>query len=314
MPGHEPVTRNVPPPLQPVNAGGGAAAPYLEGNLRQVDIKTIMQAYNTSKSTGRFICDIGTVQSEVFFTNGEPVHAKSCHSIYNDRDTVGDTAVIDLLTWKEGSFKFQQGWPAASRTVTMSLQSLLSGETSPGTSASAPSPSSGNPDDFSNVDDLIGATFKLLLDDSGLIKYGMFLMLVRSEFVRFEQGRTPFCMAAIQIESPNGTLSNEILGKIGECFEPACQPLDTIAYAGQSRFYALFPQTSGAGAESAIKYFINNVSTTQFDSTLHGNALTFSVGVAEIPRDGTEFEQVIAHACKLRKQATAERKVVSSGV
>jgi hypothetical protein len=342
-----------------------SSPPVQEGSLRKTKIRALLESFNQNQTTGRLICDVGTVQSEVFFTNGEPVHAKSCHSISQGRDLVGDASLIDLLTWNDGTYKFQDGWPAASKTITSPLHMFLAGQvTVPDPASAAPAPAAapaapmrtvqktqqeipvtsenrdfdygqapppvgslvqptsfgsvnqltaGSPDDFSRVDDLIGATYSSLVESSGLLKYGMFLMLVRSEFVRYEKGKQPFCFASIELELPPGAhLSDGALGKIGERFEKLCQPLDTLAYAGQSRFYALFPQAESITASTAIKQFMNNIMAIPLDSNLHGSAVKVTAGISDVPRDGTDFQRIFQHANGLRSQATQAKKLVTS--
>jgi hypothetical protein len=327
-----------------------STAPFHEGNLRRVNVRTLMEAFNSHKTTGRLICDIGTVTAEVFFTDGEPVHAKSCHSIYGNRDTMGDVSIVDLLTWKEGDFKFQDGWPAASRTVTMPLSMFLSGEaaaalanaaaaiadaapvpaaTSPTAAAPAPAapgsplvagttPFAGTagsaepPDDFSNVDELIGETYAALIETSGLLKYGMFLMLVRCEFVRFESEQNPFCVASIGLRLTNGQLNDAVLRKVGECFESVCKPLDILAYAKGSCMYAMFPGSTHIAAGSALTEFISKLATTPLDTNIHGSSIQVSIGLAEIPSDGFDFLPIFEHASKLRRAATPARRLVIS--
>lgn len=333
-----------------------------EGSLRQMNIRKLLESYNEQKTTGRLIVDLGTLQAEVFLASGEPVHAKCINSLSQSRDTVGDAVLIDLLTWKDGTFKLQEGWPAASKSISSSLHMFLSGSVTvpdaaiataaaatPATtscaqsssqalgygSTLAPTPSQTSPapqpaqvpaqhyamppggsaaDDFGQVDDLIGSIYPALIETSGLLKYGMFLMLVRSEFVRQTNGRNnSFCFASVGIEPANGAqLTNAALGKIGERFEKVCRPLDTITYAGNSRFYILLPQHDNESAHVVLKNFINNILAIPLDTGLHGSSMAITVGLAEIPRDGTEFQQVFNKAGGLRTQATKEKKIVSS--
>lgn len=310
---------------------GGAELPE-SGSLRDTPIRSLIQRFVASKATGRLLVDQGTVTSEVFFTDGEATHAKSIHSIYKDRDMTGDSVVVDLLTWTQGDYKFQNGYPAATRTVHSSIEDLFAGKVSaapppsgefaaaapsappklPGTAA-PPIPLAAkikvDPDDFSNADDLIGETFSNLIEPSGMLKYGMFLMLTRTEFARHEMSHTPFCVAAIGLES-QGVLSTDSISKVQECFESAGQALDTISAATGVRFFALFPHCSGNTAAATLKQFLTNLQNTQLSNGVHGSALRMSVGLCEVPRDGGDFETVMNRACKLRLSATPERRIV----
>ncbi len=319
-----------------------AATPGLhDGYLRQTPIRKLLETFNQNKTTGRLIVDIGTVQSEVFLTAGEPVHAKSSHSISQGRDTIGDASLIDLLTWKDGTYKFQEGWPAASKSITSPLSMFLAGQVSmpdPAAAASTPPPGQqsggagqapasapaqsaaivnfqavpGSQDDFTLTDDHIGSMYASLIDGYGLIRYGMLLMLARSEFLRFEKAQIPFCFACIELQLPAGVqITGPALTKIGERFEKVCQPLDTLSFAGGQRFFALFPQTSAAAAAQNIKQFVNNIVAIPLDTNLHGSVVKLTAGVSEMPRDGVEFQQIFETACGLRQQATPEKKIVA---
>jgi hypothetical protein len=325
------------------SAKPASTLPYLDGNLRSTNVRTLVESFHSHSATGRLIVDIGTIQAEVFFTNGEPVHAKSCHSIYQDRDTIGDAVLVDLLTWREGDFKFNQDWPAASKSITSSLQAFLDGlvviappappaEAAPPTppapspmgtsnapmapsapSAPAPAaqfsaPSSGipltriaDPDDFATVDQLVAETYSRVLDTTGTINYGLFLMLTRSEFVRFEHTRIPFCFATISLGLTESQATDEVLRKIVECFEVGCQPLDIAAYATHNRMFALFPLCTSDYAGRTLKYFFNSLGATQLAENLHGSNIKITLGLSEVPRDGVEFQQIFEHACKLRR-------------
>jgi hypothetical protein len=321
--------RAIPPPVP-------GTAPVQEGNLRQTDVRSLIESYCRGQITGRLICDSGNVQAEVFFSQGEPVHAKSCHTIYQDKDCIGDSVIVELLTWRDGNYKFQEGWPAASKTVTRPMQDFLDGRVTAtpqpssssqpapppqtaGTSrgaAPAPAPVATGlefAEDFSNVDDVVASMYELLVEpDVNIVKYGMFLMLAQSEFVRFTTSNIPFCIASIGLGLLEGRITIDDLRQIGECFHPVCQPLDLLAYASQTRLFALFPQCPGPAAASTMKHFINNVLSTQFESGLDGSKLKIAVGLCEIPKDGTEFEHVIAHTVKLRREASDSRKVVTT--
>jgi hypothetical protein len=352
---------------RPSYGGAATKAPaqssLQEGSLRQLNIRKLLESYNEQKMTGRLIVDLGNLQAEVFLSSGEPVHAKCINSLSQSRDTVGDAVLIELLTWKDGTFKLQEGWPAASKSISSPLHMFLSGSVTvpdpavaaaataaatPATASSAPSqhpqgygstaapmppqqssapepmqappqnhaitPGSSASDDFGQVDELIGSIYPGLVEPSGLLKYGMFLMLVRSEFIRQTNARNnSFCFASVGIEPANGAqLTNAALSKIGERFEKVCRLLDTITYAGNSRFYILLPQHENESAHVVLKNFINNVMAIPLDAGLHGSSMAITVGLAEVPRDGTDFQQVFNKAGGLRTQATKEKKIVSS--
>lgn len=396
-------------------ASAGSGIEEQRGNLRSTPMRSLMENFITNRSTGHLICDTGTVTSEVFFTDGEPVHAKSIHSIYKDKDMTGDDVVLDLFTWPESDYKFRPGITSPTRTVRTSARDLLAGKVAPAGSDShaaqqqptrsdfASSGSSGSqdfnsgyatgpatsaydsvygsgadnsssssyggagnaessfnsgyatgpgggessfnsgyatgpgaqaaakpqlpgsaaapiplaarikvdPDDFSNADDLIGETFSSLIEASGMLKYGMFLMLARTEFARHELSKAPFCIAAIGIETATGGgLSTEGIAKVQECFESAGQPLDTITAATNSRFFALFPHSSSAAAATSCKHFLNNIQTCNLENGIHGGSVKLTIGLCDIPRDGHDFETVMNHACKLRRAATNDRRIV----
>jgi hypothetical protein len=367
--------QQAPPPPAISNSGvmSGAKPKTIppEGTLRRLPILQIAEIVAVGNVTGRLLVEAGNLQVEVFFMNGEPVHGKSCHAFYDDKDKTGDAVLVDLLTWKDGNFKFQDGWPAASKSIDKPLVQFLAGEVviaeeasapmaqsaSAATSASSfafapaepaapppPAPVMQNPyanptappvianalsnpayagvvaqagtpaklsevkDDFSELDTLIAETYAGLVEPSGILKFGMFLMLARGEFVR----QTQFCIASIELSINGSQLRSEFMPAIGEAFETCCQPLDILAHAGPSRLLVLFPHSNAGSAINTLKQFISNVQTTPLDSANHGSSVRVSAGLAEIPRDGTDLKDVLDFACKLRRAATPDRKIVST--
>jgi hypothetical protein len=118
------------PQQSPKNQGGDraqemAAALLLSGNLKEVDLPSIMQSINLCKMTGKLNLSQSATQVEVYFNNGDLIHAEACHTIMEGGTDKGDGVILDLFTWDEGTFQFQQGWKTSERSIKRKLHSLL---------------------------------------------------------------------------------------------------------------------------------------------------------------------------------------------
>ncbi|MGQ9845333.1 MAG: DUF4388 domain-containing protein [Caldisericia bacterium] len=71
-----------------------------KGDLGVIGINDIIQALSSMGKTGKLEIVISKKgKGELFFKNGKLIHA---HSI----DNVGKEALIEIISWKEGSFRF----------------------------------------------------------------------------------------------------------------------------------------------------------------------------------------------------------------
>ncbi len=73
----------------------------LEGDLKNLATPKLMQKINLSKLTGRLDVKTRLDTAQVYFEDGIPVHSVM-------KDTPGDSALIELVTWVSGEFRF---WP-----------------------------------------------------------------------------------------------------------------------------------------------------------------------------------------------------------
>lgn len=104
--------------------GGGdlaivRASSALTGDLAHVQTPTLLQSILMAKMTGRLVVDSTKGEAEVYFLDGVPIHALTTDN------TIGEESIFELLTWKEGNFRFEPKVQADARTVHTNLDSLL---------------------------------------------------------------------------------------------------------------------------------------------------------------------------------------------
>lgn len=87
------------------------------GDLSKTPIAEILQLIVNNKATGRVDLAKDKLSAEVFFESGVPVDA-------NASDAVGDDAIIEILTWKHGHYRFEQQEFKSSQTVQQSIEKL----------------------------------------------------------------------------------------------------------------------------------------------------------------------------------------------
>jgi GGDEF domain-containing protein len=90
----------------------------LQGDLVLVQLPTLLQSIQMSKMTGRLELRNHDGKSDTYFDEGKPVHAEYCGS-------TGDLAVIELLSWQDGQFRFFPGERTVERTIRNRLDALL---------------------------------------------------------------------------------------------------------------------------------------------------------------------------------------------
>jgi len=110
---------------QSLQTDRGSAGVNLSGELKEVDVASILQSISLCKMTGRLNVYDATQQVEIFFTQGELVHASSSHLMDISKGVRGEKVLLEVFTWDEGAFQFQHGWQTAERSVEKRLQNLV---------------------------------------------------------------------------------------------------------------------------------------------------------------------------------------------
>jgi GGDEF domain-containing protein len=90
----------------------------LQGDLSIARLPSLLQSIRMSKMTGRLELRDKDGQSDVYFDGGNPVHAVQ-------GDSVGDLALIELLSWQTGQFRFHANERTSERSVKNRLDTLL---------------------------------------------------------------------------------------------------------------------------------------------------------------------------------------------
>jgi GGDEF domain-containing protein len=112
--------------LKAVTTGGSiqfepprpGARSTLEGDLKNLQVPNLLQSINLAKMTGKLDIRNKSESAELFFHDGLPMHAAV-------QGTTGDSAVIELITWQLGEFRFWPDEKTSERTVTKRLDSML---------------------------------------------------------------------------------------------------------------------------------------------------------------------------------------------
>ncbi len=88
------------------------------GDLSLVEISRLLQSILLAKMTGRLDVDQGSLHAKIFFVDGEPQHA-------DVGGILGDEGILDLLTWREGKYKFEPRVRVAQRNVAQPIENLV---------------------------------------------------------------------------------------------------------------------------------------------------------------------------------------------
>jgi hypothetical protein len=91
----------------------------LKGNLKLVHITNLLQSIGMGAMSGRLkIQRHANVYADIFFLNGQPVHAEGTKGI-------GDDCFLQVVCWAEGDFMFEPKLKTDEKTLSRSLESLI---------------------------------------------------------------------------------------------------------------------------------------------------------------------------------------------
>lgn len=105
-----------------IRPSASRSAPLLEGTLETISVSTLLQSLALERKSGRLQVMGPQGLYEVYFNDGEPVHAIS------ERSDPGEEAVFELLLESEGNFRFVTDDGRSSQvkpTIRVSLQKFL---------------------------------------------------------------------------------------------------------------------------------------------------------------------------------------------
>lgn len=88
------------------------------GDLSLVEISRLLQSVLLSRMTGRLDIDQGSLHAKIFFADGEPQFA-------DIGGIMGDEGILELLTWREGKYKFEPRVRVTERNVGQPIETLV---------------------------------------------------------------------------------------------------------------------------------------------------------------------------------------------
>lgn len=110
---------------QPVDGYNGSGEPKetpkkagLAGDLSLVQVTNLLPSMQMARMTGKLTFENAHCRTHVYFEDGAPVHAYS-------EEEEGQDALLEVLTWKEGHFKFHPKEAAPKKTVDQPLDTLM---------------------------------------------------------------------------------------------------------------------------------------------------------------------------------------------
>ncbi|MBX9570520.1 MAG: DUF4388 domain-containing protein [Candidatus Obscuribacterales bacterium] len=101
-----------------VSSLGDASKASLQGRLENMQIATLVQSIQMSKMNGRLqLHDKGEI-AQIFFNEGNPVHATT-------PEANGDSAVVEVMAWETGDFLFFPDEMTAEKSVRRRLDGMI---------------------------------------------------------------------------------------------------------------------------------------------------------------------------------------------
>jgi diguanylate cyclase (GGDEF)-like protein len=103
---------------QPLSGLKAVQRATLEGELQNLQVPNLLQSIALGKMTGRLEITTKQDTANVFFTDGVPVHCEI-------RGLEGDNALIEIVGWDDGAFRFYQEARSTQETIRKRLDWLL---------------------------------------------------------------------------------------------------------------------------------------------------------------------------------------------
>lgn len=92
--------------------------PTLEGDLENLELSNLLQTIAMGKKTGRLDIEGSQDPAVIYFAEGAPIHCSM-------RGAEGDAAMVELVGWSKGEFRFYQEPRIDQHTVKRRLDQLL---------------------------------------------------------------------------------------------------------------------------------------------------------------------------------------------
>ena len=89
-----------------------------EGNLKVTPVPVLLKTINHQRLTGKLALQDKKETGEVYFNEGAPVHCLL-------KEIGGDLALQELMTWREGDYRFYSGQKTLAQTITLPFDDLL---------------------------------------------------------------------------------------------------------------------------------------------------------------------------------------------
>lgn len=97
---------------------GKPQAAVLRGDIEVIDVSNLLNSMRMSKASGRLTIKTEGDEAELFFDDGNVVHAKC-------PEAIGDECLLVVSTWKKGTFRLDPGVKSDRKTVRDPLEKLL---------------------------------------------------------------------------------------------------------------------------------------------------------------------------------------------
>jgi GGDEF domain-containing protein len=369
----------------------------LAGNLKEMELTGVLQSISLCKMTGRLDVQDRLNSTEVYFDEGNVIHAIFRKALESENDTavIGDQAILNLLTWDTGTFFFYPARKTSSRSIKRKLEGLLlegatlrdynnylrqaeitdetclhqvnedltDAEVNEKLLAGVPidvkiqksfyneldgklsisavaerlglSRASWTPVVFnlitcelatsdSNVQPkkpagsssvlvdpkaVLQASLDIVRADTGFCAYPLFIHFLELELARYAHSKIPFSIAIFDVSNKTEPLSNLDLRKIAERFHALGEPFNMLGHYRALEFIMLLPLKEDHRCREFVEGFAKILSSTTFERVKNPEDLSLAFGIASVPSDGSDLEQILTSAEKAKKQAVDEKQL-----
>jgi tetratricopeptide (TPR) repeat protein len=119
----------------------------------------------------------------------------------------------------------------------------------------------------------------------------------------------PLAVAIFEITNKSGSVSNNALRKIAECFSSVAEPFDMLGHYRVFEFAMILPLREDHECRDFIEGFAKLLSRTALDGFKNTDDLHLTFGITSVPSDAEDLQDLLGAADKAKKVAVETKRL-----
>jgi hypothetical protein len=153
------------------------------------------------------------------------------------------------------------------------------------------------------------AAHELVRSETGFLAYPLFVHFLELELARYKRCEMPLAIAVFEITNKTGSLSNSALRKMAECFSSVAEPFDMLGHYRVFEFAMLLPLREDHECREFVEGFAKLLTRTALDGVKNTEDLHLAFGIASVPSDAEDLQDLLGAADKAKKTAADSKRL-----